>query len=228
MSWVTGQGAIGTSVTAGAGLAAASLGDRLIRTMAPILVLGALGSLALVVIGATGSAALFLPAVVLVGMMGTAGGLARGRMDRYHPAAAELKDARDGQYEFAFKAVQFVLPVLIAQGTAVVGVAATSLLLAGIAAALTVATWWVLRGVGRGASPRAPPAIGASIKGAVAQLMATPRGLLRAAASIPLFTALTGLYAAALGGSMVDQLVLINDPTQRDVRHDRDRGERRW
>jgi hypothetical protein len=32
--------------------------------------------------------------------------------------------------------------------------------------------------------------------------------------SIPLLTALTGLYATALGGAMVDQLVLLNDPTQ--------------
>ncbi len=211
--WINTQGAIGTGITAGVGLTAASLGDRLIRSMLPIVVLGVLGSGALVVIGAIGVAALFLPAVVLVGMMGTAGGLARGRMDRYHPAAAELKDARNGQYEFAFKAVQFVAPLLIAQGVGLVGVAVTSLALAAIAAGLTAATWWVLRGVGRGAAPRAPPRIGESIKGAVAQVLATPRGLARAAASIPLFTALTGLYAAALGGSMVDQLAFINDPT---------------
>ncbi|OLT01616.1 hypothetical protein BJF90_30735 [Pseudonocardia sp. CNS-004] len=44
--------------------------------------------------------------------------------------------------------------------------------------------------------------------------MGTPHGLLRALLSIPLLTALTGLYATALGGAMVDQLVLLNDPAQ--------------
>jgi hypothetical protein len=62
--------------------------------------------------------------------------------------------------------------------------------------------------------PRAPPAVWSSVAGALRQFVGTPQGLVRALLSIPLLTALTGLYATALGGAMVDQLVLLNDPAQ--------------
>ena len=213
-SWVTGQWAAGTTAASGAGLAAALLGDRLIKNMVAVVVMGAAGSAALLVLGMVPAAMLFFPSVFVVGSMGVAGGLVRGRMDRYHPVARELKDAREARYETAFKAAQFVLPVAIGQGMAVVGFQVTMLGLAVLAAALTAGVWLVLRGEGRGAQPRAPPAVWSSVVGSLRQMIGTPHGLLRAALSIPLLTALTGLYATALGGAMVDQLVLLNDPTQ--------------
>ncbi|MFC4945338.1 hypothetical protein [Pseudonocardia sp. GCM10023141] len=213
VSWVTQQGAVGTSVAAGAGLTAALLGDRLIRNMVAIMALGAAGSAALLVIGLLPVPALFLPGVLTVGVMGVAGGLVRGRMDRYHPVAVELKDSRDTSYETSFKVAQFVFPLAISQGTAVVGVPVTMVALALVAAALTVAVWVVLRGESPDARPRAPPSVGAAVRGNLQQAFGTPRGLLRWVLSIPLLTALTGLYATALGGAMVDQMVVVNDPT---------------
>jgi hypothetical protein len=212
--WVTTQSAGGTTAASAAGLGAALLGDRLIKNMVPVVAFGVAGSAALLVLGLVPAAAVFLPSMFVVGSMGVAGGLVRGRMDRYHPVARELKDARDGRYETAFKAAQFVLPVAIGQGIAVAGVPVTMLALSAMAAALTGAVWWVLRGEGRDAMPRAPPAVWSSITGALRQIVGTPHGLVRALLSIPLLTALTGLYATALGGAMVDQLVLLNDPTQ--------------
>jgi hypothetical protein len=212
--WVTGQWAAGTTAASGAGLTAALLGDRLIKNMVAVVAMGAAGSAALLALGMVPAAMLFLPSVFVIGSMGVAGGLTRGRMDRYHPVARELKDARDARYETAFKATQFVFPVAIGQGMVAVGFQVTMISLAIVAAALTAAMWLVLRGEGRAAQPRAPPAPWSSVAGSLRQMAGTPHGLLRAMLSIPLLTALTGLYATALGGTMVDQLVLLNDPTQ--------------
>ena len=44
-------------------------------------------------------------------------------------------------------------------------------------------------------------------------MLGTPRGPVRTLLSTPLLTLLTGLYATALGGAMVDQMVRIYDPT---------------
>ena len=213
-AWVTGQSAIGTTAASGVGLTAALLGDRLIKNMVTVVAMGAAGSAALLVLGMVPAAVVFLPSVFVVGSMGVAGGLVRGRMDRYHPVARELKDGRDARYETAFKATQFVLPVAIGQGMVVVGFQVTMLGLAVLAGVLTAAIWVVMRGEGRGAQPRAPPAVWSAVVGGLRQFVGTPLGLLRAAMSIPLLTALTGLSATALGGTMIDQLVLLNDPTQ--------------
>jgi serine/threonine protein phosphatase PrpC len=213
-SWVTSEWAQGTAWASGAGLGAALFGDRLIKNMVVVVIFGAAGSAALLVLGLVAAAAVFLPSVFVVGSMGIAGGLVRGRMDRHHPVALELKDARDASYETWFKATQFLLPVLIGQGMAVLGFQVTMLGLAVTGAVLVVAVWLALRGEGRDAMPRAPPAVWASITGWWRQLVGTPRGVARAVLSIPLLTALTGLYATALGGGMVDQLVLVNDPVQ--------------
>jgi hypothetical protein len=212
--WVTGQWAAGTTAASGAGLTAALLGDRLIKNMVAVVAMGAAGSAALLALGMVPAAMLFLPSVFVIGSMGVAGGLTRGRMDRYHPVARELKDGRDARYETAFKATQFVLPVAIGQGMDLIGFQVTMLGLSALAAVLTAGIWLVMRGEGRGANPRAPPKVLSSVVGGLRQLVGTPRGLLRAAMSIPLLTALTGLYATALGGAMIDQLVLLNDPTE--------------
>jgi hypothetical protein len=213
-TWVTNQWAAGTTAASGVGLGAALLGDRLIKNMVVVVAMGMAGSAALLALGLVPMAVVFFPSVFVVGSMGVAGGLVRGRMDRYHPVALELKDARDAGYETAFKATQFALPVAISQGMAVVGVPATMLGLALLGTALTVGIWLVMRGEGREAMPRAPPAVLSSVAGALRQFVGTRHGLVRAVLSIPLLTALTGLYATALGGAMVDQLVLLNDPAQ--------------
>jgi hypothetical protein len=83
-----------------------------------------------------------------------------------------------------------------------------------LAVALVAGVWLVLRGEGRDAMPRAPPAVWSSIAGALRQLVGTRHGLVRALLSIPLLTAVTGLYTTALGGVLVDQLVLVNDPDE--------------
>jgi hypothetical protein len=189
------------------------LGDRLIRSMATIMTLGAAASVALLVIGLVPAPVTFAPAVMAVGVMGTAGAMARGRMDRYHPAAGEAKDVREGRYESAFKFAGFMLPIFIPQSAERAGVTVTSVALGVLTAVATLAVWMVLRGEGATVQPRAPPAIGATLRGGIAQILATPRGLRRALASVPLFTLVTGLYATALGGAMIDQLVLVNDPT---------------
>jgi GNAT superfamily N-acetyltransferase/DNA-binding HxlR family transcriptional regulator/predicted transcriptional regulator len=212
--WVSTQSAQGASVASGVSLGAALLGDRLIKNMVVVASMGVAGSAALLVLGMVPAAVVFFPSVVVVGSMGVAGGLVRGRMDRYHPVALELKDPRDASYETWFKATQFVLPLLIGQGIPVVGFQATMLGLAVLGAALTFGAWLVLRGEGRDAMPRAPPNVSSSIFGALLQFVGTPHGLVRAVLSIPLLTALTGLYMTALGSGMIDQLVLVNDPTQ--------------
>ncbi|OLT01617.1 hypothetical protein BJF90_30740 [Pseudonocardia sp. CNS-004] len=159
-SWVTSQWAAGTTAASGTGLGAALLGDRLIKNMTVVVAMGVAGSAALLALGLVPAAMVFFPSVFVVGSMGVAGGLVRGRMDRYHPVAPELKDARDGSYETAFKVAQFVLPVLIAQGMSVVGFQVTMLGLAALGAVLTAGVWLVLRGEGRDAMPRARPRCG--------------------------------------------------------------------
>jgi hypothetical protein len=181
--------------------------------MATIVSLGGAASIALVVIGLLPVPALFVPAVMAVGVMGIAGAMARGRMERYHPAAGEAKDVREGQYESAFKFAGFVLPIFIPQSAEKVGVTFTSVVLGVLTAVSTLAVWMVLRGEGATVQPRAPPAIRETLRGGIAQIIATPRGLLRALASVPLFTLVTGLYATSLGGVMIDQIVTVNDPT---------------
>ncbi len=212
-SWVTAQGAASSSAATVAGLVAALLGDRPIRSMTTIVSLGGAASIALVVIGLLPVPALFVPAVMAVGVMGIAGAMARGRMERYHPAAGEAKDVREGQYESAFKFAGFVLPIFIPQSAEKVGVTFTSVVLGVLTAVSTLAVWMVLRGEGAAVQPRAPPAIRETLRGGIAQIIATPRGLLRALASVPLFTLVTGLYATSLGGVMIDQIVTVNDPT---------------
>ena len=211
--WVTGQAAAGKAATAVAGLGVGLLGDRLIKNMVQFVAIGVIGAVALLVLGLP-NAEYFLPATVLVGSLGTAGALARGRMDRMHPVEPEQKDARQERRESASRVVAFALPVAIAQGMAVVGVEVTMLALAVTAAALTAGLWFVLRGESPNAKPKAPPPVWSSLVGGVRQAVGTPAGLIRFVLSIHVLTALTGLYTTALGGAMIDQLLLVNDPTQ--------------
>ncbi|WP_433557053.1 hypothetical protein ACQPWY_34895 [Pseudonocardia xinjiangensis] len=213
-TWVTQQGAVGTSVTAGAGLAVATLGDRLIKNMALIVGLGVVGAIGLAAIGSADAAVLFLPSMIMVGVMGLGGGLVRGRMEIYHPVSAELKDSRDSQYETASKVFQLPLPILIAQGFAVAGLPATMVVLAVVTIGLTALVWVMFRGETSTVTPRAPPPGPAAVVGMMRQVVGTPGGLLRWVASIPLLTLVTGMYASALGAAMLDQFVLLNDPVQ--------------
>lgn len=214
-AWVTGQAAAGRTATAVTSLSAALMGDRLIRNMGPTVAIGAAGTVALLVLGFVPAAVTFMPAMVTIGAMGTAGALARGRMDRYHPVTREMKDTRQARFETASRVGAFVLPVAIGQGMVVVGFQATMRALAVVAAALTAGLWVLLRGEGRNAVPRAPPSVWTSVVGGIRQLVGTPHGLVRAVLSIHLLTVLTGLYATALGAQMVDQLVLITTRSRR-------------
>jgi predicted transcriptional regulator len=214
-AWVTGQAATARTGAAVTSLSASLLGDRLIKNMGPAVFIGAVGSAALLLLGMVPIATFFLPAMVAVSAMGTAAGLARGRMDRYHPVPAELKDARQNRRETAARVGGFVLPLAIVQGIDLAGVQVTMVALSVLAAALTAGLWLLLRGEGRNANPRAPLSVWSSVVGAVRQIVGTPNGLLRAVLSIHLVTVLTGLYSSALGGQMIDQLVLLNDPAHR-------------
>jgi hypothetical protein len=218
-SWVTTQGSIGTSTTAGIGLAMAGLGDRLIKNMVATVVLGAIGSAGLALVGLVDSAVLFLPSLIAIGVMGLAAGLVRGRMAVYHPLPPEQKDVRDSQYESSFTIAQLLLPLLIVNGIAAVGIPVTMLVLSGLAIGLTVVVWAAVRGERRGLQPRAPPqeerapSVLASMYGAVWQVVGTPRGLARLVVSIPVLTVLSGMPPFVLGGAIADQMVLLNDPT---------------
>jgi hypothetical protein len=107
-----------------------------------------------------------------------------------------------------------VLPVVIGLGISVAGVQVTMLGLTATGTALTAGLWLAMRGDGRDPVLKAPPSVWASTVGAFRQVVGTPWGLVRLLVSPHLLTVLTGLYAAALGGQMIDQMVLLNDPTQ--------------
>ncbi|MEJ3656598.1 LysM peptidoglycan-binding domain-containing protein [Actinomycetes bacterium KLBMP 9759] len=211
-TWVATQGANAAIFAAAVGLVAALLGDRLIRTMRPMAVIGAAGTLALLVLGLAPASGLLLPALAAIGAMGTAGALAQGRMERYHPVAAELKDQRNGSKERANRVLALVFPLAVTGSIEAFGVPVTLVAMSAVAAALTVLALLVLRGQNPDLTLHEPPSPLASVKAYLMRVVATPRGLLRAVMSISMITLLTGLPGFLIGGAIVDTMVRISDP----------------
>jgi hypothetical protein len=214
LEWVAGLGLTGMTITVVVGLATAALGNRLIKNMWLIVTLMVLGAVAAGAMGIGGHPVLFTLAFVALGVSSQAGGLIRGRLDVYHPVPAALKPVRDTRYETVFKVGRVLFPALIIGGIWAVGVPVTMLVFAAMTLGMAALVWVLLRGEHPMAQPRAPPAVRAELVGMVRQIVGTPLGLLRWVLSVPLLTVVTGLPGTALGVTILDQLVLLNDPTQ--------------
>jgi serine/threonine protein phosphatase PrpC len=231
--WVTDQGKTGTFGATGVMWATSALGHRLIRNMVTIVGLGAVGTLGLTVMGVGGPAVAFVVASVMAGLMNIAGSLIRGRMDIYHPVLAADSVRRDNTVETFSKLSQLVAPLVIAQGIGVLAVPVTMYALAGATAVLTAVVWFVVRGenagrtraaaqavlgrTGEEALPRAPPLwklVTLPVWRTLLLIVGTPHGLMRWVLSPPLLVMLTGLPVVALGGVMVDSMVVISNPQQ--------------
>ena len=210
--WVGEQNAASVAVTGLTGLAVAALSRHLIRTMVPIALLGVVGAAALAAIGLLQAAALFLPSMVLISVMGVGGGLMWGRAEIHHPVVAELKVTRKAQSETWAKLLRFVVPLVAVPSVTYAGVTATMVALTIVTLGLTAVVVLLLRGSSPLAREQGSSGRGAGIAGTVRQVLGTPFGLLRWVASIPVLTVLTGLYATALGAMMVDQVVRLDDP----------------
>jgi 8-oxo-dGTP pyrophosphatase MutT (NUDIX family)/predicted transcriptional regulator len=213
-SEVTGHIATGTTVSSLAGLLVSALGDRLITTMRVINALNLVALVGTLLLGYVSGPTLYVWEIVSIGLGGLTGGLIQGRLDVHHPVPPHQKAAREVRFQTTFKWTRLLVPIGIVGSIAWLGVPVTMTVLAALSLALSVASWLSLRGQHPDARPRSPPDVRTEVRGMLRQIIGTPRGGLRLLASIPLLAVVTGLPAVALGATMLDQLVVINDPYQ--------------
>jgi MFS family permease len=216
--WVTFTGAAVNAGAALAGLGLAALGQRPIRTMSVIVAAGMAGALGMILLGSGAGVWAFVASMLMMNAWDLSAGLARGRMEIYHPISEALprgvavwKDRRDGRLNTAYKILQYAVAFGLIQGSAHLGVRVSAIGAGAVFLGLVGLVWALLRGQSTfSVATRARANPRERVTQLARWMLATPHGLARAVFSIPTFAVFTGFLFYALGGGMSQTMVMLN------------------